>query len=293
MKTKHICALIAGFMGSRGLVARPPGISLALLLAAAAAQASLTGGAAAQAPEGDDIATTGEASAQATAEVAESTERETASGEASTTADASAARDEAPSTVSAEAASSADKEASTSDSASDVATMAADEATPVAETGPSGEPPAATRPGEAKPPLGFKTGPALVLAAGTLSGIGIGYRQFYGRFGLQLAGIGVMFDDGGFASAGLQLYYTILRKGVARFYGLLGGAVYHDYDRDVDLDTTTRETTIFAGAGLGVSIEIPSGFLLALELPMHAVIRTHNSRFLVTPGVNASIGYAF
>ena len=264
-------------------------VYVAVTLAASVTQASMTRSANAQ-PQSDDITNNGKANADAQPVGPETTGRQPRPDEAEKVGS------EAPVTDTGAAEPPAEHAADNGDAVAetgDAAIASEGEEPPIAEDVQTGEATATAGATASKPQFGFETGPALVLTAGTLSGIGIGYRQFYGRLGLQVAGIGVIFDDGGFASAGLQLYYTISRNGVARFYGLVGGSVFHDYDRDSNFGTTAERTTIFAGAGLGISIEIPSGFLLALELPMHAVIRAHNSRFLVTPGVSASIGYTF
>lgn len=136
------------------------------------------------------------------------------------------------------------------------------------------------------------TGPGLVATVGTTSGLGIGYRQFFGRFGVQLAGIGGGSSTDAFASGGLQFFYTFIQSGKLRFYGLLGTGTYFS------LDEGRSNLGLLSGPGLGLQVTDHNNVFFGAEVPLNVFVRFEGGNYqsddlLIIPGFNAFLGYEF
>ena len=145
-----------------------------------------------------------------------------------------------------------------------------------------------------KPPL--RTGPGASAFVGAVSGVGLGYRQHFGRVGFQIGGLPAFGSEAGFVTAGSQVMLTFFRKNQARIYALAGMGVFYGYEELEGPDE--RNLTLAPGAGVGVALNAKSGFFVAFDLPIAVYLdfergefKNDNIRIFPTP--SAAIGYYF
>ncbi|MGB0679293.1 MAG: hypothetical protein ACPGUV_06485 [Polyangiales bacterium] len=157
--------------------------------------------------------------------------------------------------------------------------------------------PAAPAPAKTPPPPKWRTGPGLTVFAGVVSGVGLGYRQHFGRLGVQVGGLPAAGEEVGFANGGAQLMVTFLRRAQARMYALAGFGVFYSYDESV-VPEEERRLDMWPGAGIGLALNTEGGFFMALELPFAVRLsrvdrRYRSDEFIALPVPAGSLGFYF
>lgn len=75
---------------------------------------------------------------------------------------------------------------------------------------------------------------------GSTTGIGMSYRHWFNKFGIQVTGIPFKTKDEFFSSLGLTAMYSFVEKKTVRVFGYLGNHYIHD-QRNVDNGTTVEK----------------------------------------------------
>ena len=108
---------------------------------------------------------------------------------------------------------------------------------------------------------------AVGFSAGAVKGVGLTYRNINEstRMGIQLTGIPVIHEDGGFTSGGVSVLYLLHMGNQGKAFISFGSGVIHAWDEEAS------QTLIGLGPGIGFEFQIIHRVGLSIELPIVAM----------------------
>jgi hypothetical protein len=108
---------------------------------------------------------------------------------------------------------------------------------------------------------------AVGVSAGAVKGVGLTYRNINEstRMGVQITGIPVIHEDGGFTSGGVSALYMLHMGTTGKAFLSFGSGVIHAWDAE------SSQTLIGIGPGIGFEFQVVDKIGLSIEVPIVAM----------------------